>query len=462
MTETVAAPIGAQSAIERGASSVGVVRSWWGLAVLLGAGLYMFVDRQILALQMEVIRAELSLSDFQIGLVQGLSIAIFAAVLGYPIAWMADRFGRRSILAASILLWAAAVAACGLAANFEQLFVASALVGAGEAGLLPITYAIVADIFRGRSRVVANSVAVTGGRLGSGVLIIASGWLVANIEFVRPILPSFMDGLEAWRLALLATAAIGPIFALLVFTVPPGAQSASMLAQRAANKGPKQQSVWPFLGGHLRGFFSLYAGLGMALFGFSAVGAFLPIAAMRKYGASPEEVGTGMGSVTVLSTIIGMAIAIGGIELVKRRFGTVGALVVLIGSYLICGVSSIGYLVAGSANALWLVFGFQLTFVMIGTMVFPNVIQDMAPTLLRARLIAIVITVNIVMSALSAPFVGLISDWMGQGDNGLMLAMSFTSLVALVMAAGFLTFCARYFGAIVEAAKLYDTKTGTI
>ena len=273
-----------------------MVRAWVGLAILLSVGLYMFMDRQILALQMEIIRVELSLSDFEIGLVQGLSIAIFAAVLGYPIAWLADRFGRRIVLGASVLIWAAAVAGCALAANFEQLFVASVFVGAGEAGLLPITYALIPELFKGRSRNVANSVLVTGGRLASGLLIVASGFLVANVVELRPFLPEMLQQLEGWRLALLATAALGPVFAILVMLVPAGSSASAMLAQREAAKSSSQKAqVWPFFKSHKAGFLSFYAGLGFALFGFSAVGAFLPIAAMRKFGATPEEVGTGMG-----------------------------------------------------------------------------------------------------------------------------------------------------------------------
>lgn len=439
-----------------------MVRAWVGLAILLSVGLYMFMDRQILALQMEIIRVELSLSDFEIGLVQGLSIAIFAAVLGYPIAWLADRFGRRIVLGASVLIWAAAVAGCALAANFEQLFVASVFVGAGEAGLLPITYALIPELFKGRSRNVANSVLVTGGRLASGLLIVASGFLVANVFELRPFLPEMLQQLEGWRLALLATAALGPVFAILVMLVPAGSSASAMLAQREAAKSSSQKAqVWPFFKSHKAGFLSFYAGLGFALFGFSAVGAFLPIAAMRKFGATPEEVGTGMGSVTVLSTLIGLAIAIGGIEMVKKRFGSAGALVVLIVSYFLSGVAALTFLTATEASHLWLIFGVQLTFVMIGTMVFPTAIQDMAPAPLRARLISIVIIVNIVMSALSPPFVGLVSDLIGRGDDGLMLAMSITGAAALLVSASFLALCYRYFGEIVDAASAYENNSET-
>ena len=163
----------------------------------------------------------------------------------------------------------------------------------------------------------------------------------------------------------------------------------------------------------------------------------------------------------MLTTLIGLAIAIGGIELVKKRFGSAGDLVVLIVSYFQSGVAAPTFLTATEASHLWLIFGVQLTFVMIGTMVFPTAIQDMAPAPLRARLISIVIIVNIVMSALSPPFVGLVSDLIGRGDDGLMLAMSITGAAALLVSASFLALCYRYFGEIVDAASAYENNSET-
>ena len=76
--------------------------AWWTIIVLMLLSLYTIADRPLFNLLVEPIRKELLLSDFQIGMVQGLSVALFTAFVGYPIAWLADRYDRRLVLLASI------------------------------------------------------------------------------------------------------------------------------------------------------------------------------------------------------------------------------------------------------------------------------------------------------------------------------------------------------------------------
>ena len=128
-TEAVVAPPASDES-ERAPMS-----AWVSLLVLVALGLYTYMDRQIFGLQAEPLRQALGLSDLQFGLLQGVSVALFAAVVGYPIAWLSDRFDRRTVLAGCIATWSLAVGACGLARDFNELFVTSALVGAAEAGL---------------------------------------------------------------------------------------------------------------------------------------------------------------------------------------------------------------------------------------------------------------------------------------------------------------------------------------
>ena len=89
------------------------------------------LDRQILAILLELIKADLRLSDTQLGLLSGLAFAIFYATLGVPVARLADRSNRRNIIAASLALWSAMTALCGLAQNFAQLLLARIGVGLG-------------------------------------------------------------------------------------------------------------------------------------------------------------------------------------------------------------------------------------------------------------------------------------------------------------------------------------------
>ena len=430
------------------------IASWWGLFVLVAIGLYMFMDRNVLGLQMEDIRKQLAMSDFQVGMVQGLSIAIFAAIIGYPVAWLSDRIGRRAVLAGSILVWSAAVAACGLAQNFEQMFAASAIVGAGESGLLPITYALVPELFRGRQKIVANSLMIVGGRIGSGIVIAACGLLIASMDTLRPWLPEGLQAMESWRLALLATAVPGPLFALLVFSLK--LESSAAIPAHAGEKRPIVQPVLPFLKPNFATFAFFYLGLGMFIFGLSAIGGFLPVAAVREFGAKPADVGVAMGGATIVTMLIGFALVMSGVRALTARVGAAAAIWVMLFSAVGALATTVFVPFVQTFQQLMLVFTAQMAFVVAGTMVFPTALQDMTPAPLRARLVSIIITVNIVLSALSQPAVGLVSDQIKGLDNGLRIAMAGVGTSAFVVSVVCLFFCALSYRRTEKAARAFE------
>ena len=96
---------------------------------------------------MQPIRADLAISDTGMSLLMGFAFAIFYVTMGVPIARLSDRHSRRTIIAIGIFLWSLATAACGLARNYSQLFLARIGVGVGEATLMPAAYSMIADYF---------------------------------------------------------------------------------------------------------------------------------------------------------------------------------------------------------------------------------------------------------------------------------------------------------------------------
>ena len=105
--------------------------SWYVLAVLLAVYVMNFVDRQILSIVLDDVKAELGASDTAMGLLSGLAFSLFYTVAGVPIARLADRGTRRSIVAVGLAVWSAMTAACGLAGSFWQLALARFGVGDG-------------------------------------------------------------------------------------------------------------------------------------------------------------------------------------------------------------------------------------------------------------------------------------------------------------------------------------------
>ena len=113
--------------------------AWYMVILLTIAYVFSFVDRYVLGLLIEPIKADLELTDTQIGLLLGPAFAIFYATMGLPLGWLADRKRRTWIVGFGVALWSAATAASGLAKNFTHMFLARMSIGVGEATLSPCT-----------------------------------------------------------------------------------------------------------------------------------------------------------------------------------------------------------------------------------------------------------------------------------------------------------------------------------
>ena len=153
------------------------------LTILLLAYIFNFIDRQIVGILAVPIKTELQLSDAQLGLMGGLAFALFYTGLGIPIAWLADRKSRVSIIAISLALWSGFTALCGFAQNFWQLFVARMGVGIGEAGGVAPSYALISDYFPPERRARALAIFSFGIPIGAALGIFFGGWIASNLDW---------------------------------------------------------------------------------------------------------------------------------------------------------------------------------------------------------------------------------------------------------------------------------------
>lgn len=158
-------------------------------------------DRQLVAVLAEPIKREFALSDTALSLVSGTAFALVYPPLGLPLAWLADRFSRRNILAASLAVWSGATMACGLVPGFWGLVASRAAVAAGEAGYAPSAHALVADYVSEKRRATAFSILVLGISAGSLFASVVGGAIADNF---------------GWRAAFLALGAPGLLVAMAV------------------------------------------------------------------------------------------------------------------------------------------------------------------------------------------------------------------------------------------------------
>jgi len=171
------------------------------MMVLLLAYTSSYVDRQIMGILIEPIKADLQLSDTQMGFMSGIAFAIFYATLGIPIAFLADRWSRRNIISFSILVWSGMTMLCGTAGSFVQLAIARVGVGIGEAGSSPPSHSLIADMYAPKHRAGAMAVYALGVYLG-----IMLGFLVG----------AYVAAEHGWRMAFYVVGAPGILIAMLV------------------------------------------------------------------------------------------------------------------------------------------------------------------------------------------------------------------------------------------------------
>lgn len=176
---------------------------WYVLLMLTIMYTFNFIDRQILVILQEPIKAELGLSDTQLGLLTGLAFAALYVTLGIPIARYADLNNRKNVVAVSLAVWSAMTVVCGRAMNFTQLFFARIGVGIGEAGGSPPAHSIISDYFPPEKRATALSIYSTGIYIG-----IFLGYIVGGV----------IAKYYGWRVAFYALGIPGVLFALLVYS----------------------------------------------------------------------------------------------------------------------------------------------------------------------------------------------------------------------------------------------------
>jgi MFS family permease len=215
--------------MNQGLTYPSAARAWYIVILLTLAYVLSFVDRYILGLLVEPIKADMALTDTQIGMLLGPAFAIFYATMGLPLGWLADRWRRTWLVGIGVALWSAATAASGLAANFWQLFMARMSVGVGEATLSPCTFSIIADSFppERRGKPIAVYTAALG--LGAGIASLIGASVLIWAKSAPDLNFPIVGELRPWQLAFFIVGAPGLVFSGLFFLVKePTRQIAAM------------------------------------------------------------------------------------------------------------------------------------------------------------------------------------------------------------------------------------------
>lgn len=192
--------------------------SWWMVAVLFSLYVFSWLDRLILSMLVGPIKADLILSDFQVGLLLGPAFALFYAIFGIPLGWAVDRYARRWLIFGGVSLWACSTVVSGFAQNFPQLMFARVCVGIGEAALLPAAYSLLADEFPRERLTTATSIFQMAGKVGSAAAFGIGGVALTFAASLHGDGLPFVSNAAPWQIVFWLVGLPGLVLAFLVFT----------------------------------------------------------------------------------------------------------------------------------------------------------------------------------------------------------------------------------------------------
>lgn len=260
--------------------------AWYAVFVLMVAYLFSYVDRQILSLLVEPIKADLQITDTQISLLHGLAFAVCYTVLGvWPVGRWADIGNRRNIIAWGVFLWSLMTALCGRANSYATLFAARVGVGVGEAALTPSAYSMIADYFPPAKRGRALGIFAMGVYFGIGAAIMLTGLVVQLVASTPSIDVPLLGEVRSWQVAFLVLGPPGMLVALWMLTVrEPERRGATPAAQ------PSFSEVLDWMMRNARFYVGLTFGVSLLTLMFNAVAFWVPAHLRRVHGFEPVEI----------------------------------------------------------------------------------------------------------------------------------------------------------------------------
>lgn len=396
---------------------VALAPAWSGVWLLAVAHLLAFADRFIAALVAPAIKADLHLSDFEVGLAQGTAfVGAYAAasLLAGPVV---DRVHRPRLIAAGILVWSLASLACGLATDLGEFVLARLGLGLGQAALTPAALSLIAarqprdQIGRGVSVYTAGAV------LGRGTALVLGGGLLALLPAAMPL---FGGSVAAWRvLFLLSVLPNLVVMAGLLRMADPG---------RGGTRAPVRLRLGPWLARHAGRYAAItVAGAAVTLV-VQTTNAWAVTLLVRRFGLPLSSAGMLFGCIVALAAPLGQVA--GGRLLDRAGSGALPGGRLLLGALLgtlplatiLCLTDNLALALSALAA---LVFGLG-----IGSVATLAGLQIMTPRPLRGRVTApFMACVTLMGFGLGPPLVGLLADRVF-GEAGLGPALLTTSLAA--------------------------------
>jgi len=386
------------------------------LTLLMLAYTLSMCDRMILSILFPDIKAEFGLTDTQLGLLGGISFALFYATMGLPIARLSDQYSRKRIIITSLVVFSLMTAFSGLAAGFISLLILRIGVGIGEAGVNPASHSIIADYFPPQRRAFAMAILMLGGSLGMMLGFVGGGFIAEAYN---------------WRIALVSVGVPG-LFLAVVMARSLREPARGTYETEAPPPPPPilttAAAMWanPAMRHLIAG--SVVAGL--VGYGFTQ---WLPTFFIRAHDLSQSQTGMLMAVLFGISGAIGALVAGKWFDRLSIRGFQYGMRMLAIVPFFTIPFFIMGLLADNLTTAilLFIIPGFAANYVIGPTIA---MIQTLSPVHMRAVSSAIkMLCLNLIGMGIGPLLVGLLSDLLTPryGEDALAVGLAYFTLVGL-------------------------------
>ena len=430
---------------------------WYVVVILTIAYVFSFLDRQILALLVDPIRADMDITDTQMSLMMGLAFGIFYTLLGIPIGRLADRASRRGIIAAGITIWCLMTAACGLARNYWQLFLARVGIGVGEATLNPSAFSLISDYFPREKRARPMGFYNMGVSVGAGIAMVLGGQIIGWAYAQEPVIVPMVGALHPWQLVFIVVGLPGLLVAAMMITVREPERKGRLEIDGEVAESIPFREVIAFLWERKATYLTLFFGMSVVtIIGYGYFN-WIPTMFVRTWGWTIPQIGFAYGMIMLICGPLG--INVGG-WLADRWYGQGNTAahmhVTLIGVFLLVPFS---VLVPLMPTGEWAVV--MLVPASIGggvaTAIAGAALMMIVPNQLRAQTTAIYYFIMNVLGLTLGPLcIALVTDYVFADAAALRYSIAIVSGLTGIIAIGLLMLNVRHFRSSIAEADAWN------
>ena len=399
--------------------------AWYMVAILSVVHGIAILDRFLVGIVAEALKAEMLLSDAQLGFIMGPAFLIFYCCFAVPMGLYADSFSRRALIALGMCAWSLAGVAFATAESFTMLVVARSFVGMGEACLLPAAMSMISACFPAAKLGRAISLFSLGASLGKVVAFMGGGTFLAFLISLNPDARALF-GVTPWRALFFYAVIPGLILAAVMFTVREPSREAAIESKLVLLKAALLQ-----LKSNIRTYACLFVG-GSAFAGMSLVLASWAVSYfLRVHQLSVAEAGTLVGSISLLAGVSGTVTSGWLTDKLSARGVQSAPITVMAIFLLLIALFSLNFFFnAGNTTFAILGYGALQFCLAAGPPAYLTGLQIVTPENCRATVLSIALVfVTLIGGSIGPTVVGVMTDRVFTDTDGIASALTVASML---------------------------------